>query len=219
MLCGPVLLLPRAAVSSLSSSPPPFAAGSVVLCLSECMPDIFSAPASSTLISSHTHGLNLHMVCPRFPASRAPFTPSFSLPYISIRSSVHTLLDPSANPVSPPPAPLTPRHMPLYAPASFHSNPNRDPRASRYLLTKPYLVRVSSASRASHGTYPAKACSIASRRTPLDMYPRRSANSNVGMPQTRCFSPRVQQPTLRSSCRRRRVQWDPISVHVSMYIL
>ncbi|KAJ7077558.1 hypothetical protein C8R44DRAFT_911471 [Mycena epipterygia] len=110
---SPALLRPRAAASSISSSPP-----LGLWC--------FARPS---------------MICPRFPAStRAPFTPSFLLPYISIRSySPHILLDPSAISFSPPPAPLTPHHMPLYTPASFQSNPDRDARTPRYLLTKPRM--------------------------------------------------------------------------------
>ncbi|KAJ7077040.1 hypothetical protein C8R44DRAFT_896418 [Mycena epipterygia] len=153
------------------------------------------------------HTVYIYMVCPRFPASpRAPFAPSFSLPYLSIRSySPHTLLDPSAIQLSPPPAALTARHMPLCALASFQSNPARDARAPTHLLTKPYVART----RPARHTHVPKAILKLERRQVL----------HPASPQSRCLSPRVDNDPRCVAAVGGGVQFDLSSVHAGMCIL
>ncbi|KAJ7135633.1 hypothetical protein C8R44DRAFT_952102, partial [Mycena epipterygia] len=151
---------PRAAVPSLSSTPPLglwcFACPSVCPISSACLHPPPSSPP--------THGLHLHVLislhpCP--PRSRprpvasvdglpslpsfSPclFAPSFSLPYLSIRSySPHILLNPFSIPLSEPPVPSLL--------ATCHCTP---PLPSTPTLTATHALRdTSSRSRTSCGS-------------------------------------------------------------------
>ncbi|KAJ7077574.1 hypothetical protein C8R44DRAFT_911501 [Mycena epipterygia] len=197
VLARPVSRRPRRA--------PPFVAGSVALRLSERIPDIFSAPASSTLISSHTRSTSTSAHQPAsFPS---PFTPpscrlcrwsSLASMRLPVPHSFRPSHSPTLNSL------LLPAHTagPICHPVIPAARPSR---FSPHLATchiRPGFLHSSLTLPTTHALrdtssrsppIPAKACSTAPRRAPLDtrMYPRGSLSSNVGRPQTRCRAPLV----------------------------